>query len=96
MFHPIWTRTAIPNDHISCTNTGEYKVILQLVGLLSHGKLAKQLADSVIDRMDAVQNLRRAVFECVVFLSTHPFPFPSSPPFSTHALHNLNTTDNLV
>lgn len=46
--------------------TGEYKIILQLVGLLSHGKLAKRLADREIDRMEAVQNLRKAVFECVV------------------------------
>ncbi|KAG8824150.1 hypothetical protein FRC17_009172 [Serendipita sp. 399] len=42
---------------------GEYKIILQLVGLLSHGKLAKRLADASIDRMDDVQNLRKAVFD---------------------------------
>lgn len=42
---------------------GEYKIILQLVGLLSHGKLAKRLADASIDRMESVQNLRRAVFD---------------------------------
>jgi hypothetical protein len=44
---------------------GEYKIILQLIGILSHGKQAKRLADASIDRMDGVQNLRRAVFECV-------------------------------
>ncbi|KAG9052633.1 hypothetical protein FS842_009475 [Serendipita sp. 407] len=42
---------------------GEYKIILQLVGLLSHGKLAKRLADASIDRMEDVQNLRKAVFD---------------------------------
>ena len=47
---------------------GEYKIILQLIGLMSHGKQAKRLADASIDRMDGVQNLRRAVFECVLFL----------------------------
>ena len=43
---------------------GEYKIILQLVGVLSHGKTAKQLADGAIDLMQDVQNLRKAVYEC--------------------------------
>lgn len=51
--------------------TGEYKIILQLIGLLSHGKQAKRLADASIDRMDGVQNLRRAVFEYVVVSFKH-------------------------
>ncbi|PKI83269.1 hypothetical protein MVES_002830 [Malassezia vespertilionis] len=38
---------------------GDYRSILRLVGVLSHGKLAKTLADRVIDRMEAVQNLRK-------------------------------------
>ena len=42
---------------------GEYKVILQLVGLLSHGKLSKRIADRAINAMDDVQNLRKAVYE---------------------------------
>ena len=44
--------------------SGEYKIILQLVGVLSHGKTAKQLADGAIDLMQDVQNLRKAVYEC--------------------------------
>ncbi len=44
---------------------GEYKTILQLVGVLSHGKTAKRLADDAIDVMQDVQNLRNAVYECV-------------------------------
>lgn len=42
---------------------GEYKVILQLVGVLPYGKAAKRLTDKAIDNMEAVQNLRRAVYD---------------------------------
>ncbi|KAL9935714.1 hypothetical protein V8E36_005291 [Tilletia maclaganii] len=42
---------------------GEYRVILQLVGVLSRGKTAKRLADKAIDRMEAVQNLRKAIYD---------------------------------
>ncbi|KAK0535009.1 hypothetical protein OC835_002504 [Tilletia horrida] len=42
---------------------GEYRVILQLVGVLSRGKSAKKLADKAIDRMEAVQNLRKAIYD---------------------------------
>ena len=42
---------------------GEYKTILQLVGVLSHGKIAKQLTDRAIDLMQDVQNLRKAIYE---------------------------------
>jgi len=41
---------------------GEYKTILQLVGVLSHGKIAKLLADRSIDQMQDVQNLRKAIY----------------------------------
>lgn len=42
---------------------GEYKMTLQLVGVMQYGRAAKQLADVAIDRCDAVQNLRRAVYD---------------------------------
>ncbi|KAG6919205.1 hypothetical protein DXG01_008503 [Tephrocybe rancida] len=42
---------------------GEYKTILQLVGVLSHGKAAKRLADRAIDLMQDVQNLRKAIYD---------------------------------
>ncbi|KAG9015211.1 hypothetical protein FRB94_004330 [Tulasnella sp. JGI-2019a] len=42
---------------------GEYKTILQLVGVLSYGKVAKRLTDMAIDQMEGVQNLRKAVFD---------------------------------
>ncbi|PAV16188.1 metal ion binding oxidoreductase [Pyrrhoderma noxium] len=42
---------------------GEYKIILQLVGVLSHGKIAKTLADRAIDLMQDVQNLRKAIYD---------------------------------
>lgn len=40
---------------------GEYRCILQLVGVLSNGRLAKTLLDHVIDRMETIQNLRKAI-----------------------------------
>jgi hypothetical protein len=42
---------------------GEYKTILQLVGVLSHGKVAKRMTDRAIDLMQDVQNLRKAIYE---------------------------------
>lgn len=42
---------------------GDYKIILQLVGVLSHGKAAKILTDRAIDLMQDVQNLRKAIYE---------------------------------
>lgn len=38
---------------------------MQLVGVLSHGKVAKRLTDRAIDLMQDVQNLRKAIYECV-------------------------------
>jgi Inositol hexakisphosphate len=42
---------------------GEYKTILKLVGVLSHGKVAKRLTDRAVDLMQDVQNLRKAIYE---------------------------------
>ncbi|KAF9067827.1 inositol hexakisphosphate-domain-containing protein [Rhodocollybia butyracea] len=42
---------------------GEYKTILQLVGVLSNGKVAKRLTDRAIDLMQDVQNLRKAIYD---------------------------------
>ncbi|KAG2141169.1 inositol hexakisphosphate-domain-containing protein [Suillus bovinus] len=42
---------------------GEYKTILQLVGVLSHGKIAKWLTDRAIDLMQDVQNLRKSIYD---------------------------------
>ncbi|KAG7089324.1 hypothetical protein E1B28_011021 [Marasmius oreades] len=42
---------------------GEYKTILQLVGVLSHGKVAKTLTDRAVDLMQDVQNLRKAIYD---------------------------------
>ena len=52
--------------YVLTTSSGEYKIILQLVGVLSHGKIAKRLTDNAIDLMQDVQNLRKAIYECVV------------------------------
>ncbi|RXK36344.1 hypothetical protein M231_06381 [Tremella mesenterica] len=42
---------------------GEYKTILQLVTVLSHGKQAKRLTDKAINHQECVQNLRKAVYD---------------------------------
>ncbi|KAJ3280819.1 hypothetical protein HK104_000390 [Borealophlyctis nickersoniae] len=42
---------------------GEYKVILQLMAVLGHGKLSKRLTDRAIDACDHIQNLRSAVYD---------------------------------
>ncbi|KAH9928428.1 inositol hexakisphosphate-domain-containing protein [Amylocystis lapponica] len=49
---------------------GEYKTILQLVVVLSHGKMAKRLTDRAIDLMQDVQNLRRAIYDYKLKVST--------------------------
>ena len=38
---------------------------MHLVGVLSHGKVAKRLTDRAIDLMQDVQNLRKAIYELV-------------------------------
>jgi hypothetical protein len=50
---------------------GEYKTILQLVGVLSHGKVAKRLTDTAIDLMQDVQNLRKTVYEWVSLTASY-------------------------
>ncbi|KAJ4494760.1 inositol hexakisphosphate-domain-containing protein [Lentinula edodes] len=50
---------------------GEYKTILQLVGVLSNGKVAKRLTDHAIDLMQDVQNLRKAVYDFKVMAEAH-------------------------
>ncbi|RUS27280.1 hypothetical protein BC938DRAFT_483485 [Jimgerdemannia flammicorona] len=42
---------------------GEYKIILQLVGVLTFGKLAKRRTDQAIDLCEHMQNLRKAIYD---------------------------------
>lgn len=42
---------------------GEYKLIMNLLQVLEHGKRAKRLLDVAIDRCDAIQNLRTAIYD---------------------------------
>lgn len=44
-------------------HNGEFKIILQLVSVLTYGKLAKRLTDKAINMCDHMQNLRRAIFD---------------------------------
>ena len=62
----VLTYQTIRPHYVLTTSSGEYKIILQLVGVLSHGKIAKRLTDNAIDLMQDVQNLRKAIYECVV------------------------------
>jgi hypothetical protein len=56
-------KDALDNREDNLWLQGEWRTILQLVGVLSHGKLAKKLTDRAIDRMEAVQNLRKAIYD---------------------------------
>ncbi|KAI9175819.1 hypothetical protein H9P43_006183 [Blastocladiella emersonii ATCC 22665] len=42
---------------------GEYRLVMQLVAVLSHGKLAKAIADACIDACNHMQNLREAILD---------------------------------
>ncbi|KAI8638964.1 inositol hexakisphosphate-domain-containing protein [Parasitella parasitica] len=44
-------------------HNGEFKIILQLVSMLTYGKLAKRLTDKAINMCDHMQNLRKAIFD---------------------------------
>lgn len=70
---------------------GEYKIILQLVGVLSHGKTAKRLTDGAIDLMQDVQNLRKAVYECVIHSAStlHAVPLGTDPLYSKYFSNKL-------
>ncbi|WWC93062.1 uncharacterized protein L201_008027 [Kwoniella dendrophila CBS 6074] len=47
---------------------GEYKTILQLVTVMSHGKEAKKITDHAINLMEGVQNLRKAVYDFKLYV----------------------------
>jgi hypothetical protein len=42
---------------------GEFKIILQVISVLTYGKLAKRLTDKAINMCDHMQNLRKAIFD---------------------------------
>lgn len=42
---------------------GEYKIIMNLLQVLDHGKQAKRILDAAIDGCDAIQNLRTAIYD---------------------------------
>ncbi|KAJ3357018.1 hypothetical protein HDU83_009188 [Entophlyctis luteolus] len=44
-------------------SNGEYKIILQVVGALEYGRLAKKLTDCAIDKCEHLQNLRGAILD---------------------------------
>lgn len=44
-------------------HNGEFKIILQLVSVLTYGKLAKRLTDKAINMCDHMQNLRKAIYD---------------------------------
>lgn len=44
-------------------HNGEFKIILQLVSMLTYGKLAKRLTDKAINMCDHMQNLRKTIYD---------------------------------
>ncbi|OBZ84318.1 Paladin [Choanephora cucurbitarum] len=44
-------------------HNGEFKIILQVISVLTYGKLAKRLTDKAINMCDHMQNLRKAIFD---------------------------------
>lgn len=44
-------------------HNGEFKIILQVISMLTYGKLAKCLTDKAINMCDHMQNLRKAIFD---------------------------------
>ncbi|CAO3609264.1 unnamed protein product [Cunninghamella echinulata] len=51
------------NDERQRLLNGEYLSILQLLSVLSYGKLAKKLTDQAVDMCDHMQNLRKAIYD---------------------------------
>ncbi|KAJ3127930.1 hypothetical protein HK100_009462 [Physocladia obscura] len=61
-FGPSGIMTEMDSDR-ERYNAGEYKIILQLVAALDHGRLAKKLTDRAIDKCEHLQNLRIAIYD---------------------------------
>lgn len=55
--------TDSPHEERERYENGEYRIILQLVSVLTYGKLAKRLTDQAINMCDHMQNLRKAVYD---------------------------------
>ncbi|KAL1914564.1 uncharacterized protein VTP21DRAFT_8189 [Calcarisporiella thermophila] len=51
---------------------GEYKLILQVVSVLTYGKLAKRLTDIAIDACHHMQNLREAIYDFLLRVESTP------------------------
>ena len=58
-------------------------MILQLVSVLSHCKVAKRLTDRAIDLMQGVHNLREAIYEYASF-DARSRSAPNNDPFIGH------------
>ncbi|KAI8060490.1 inositol hexakisphosphate-domain-containing protein [Gongronella butleri] len=60
-----WTDAAqkSENEEVVRLQNGEYRMILQLVSVLSYGKSAKRLTDRAINMCDHMQNLRKAIYD---------------------------------
>ena len=77
LYHRVLTlkpdESATLSDLNSCGNKylqGDYKLIQQLSHLLDRGQQAKQLADECIDACAHMQNLREAIYDHKVRLTT--------------------------
>ena len=50
---------------------GDFKIILRLLRVLQHGRLAKRLTDSAIDHCQHIQNIREAIYEYKIRYEKH-------------------------
>jgi len=51
---------------------GEYRCILQLVSVLTYGKIAKRLTDQAINMCDHMQNLRKSIYDYKLRIEAMP------------------------
>lgn len=68
---------------------GEYKIIHQLCGLLDRGQEAKRLADNCINSCAQMQNLREAIYDYKLKLSSPNLSTEHANEIETRGLHYL-------
>ncbi|ORX60585.1 hypothetical protein DM01DRAFT_1332719 [Hesseltinella vesiculosa] len=78
------------NEERRRLQNGEYRMILQLVSVLSYGKLAKRLTDRAINMCDHMQNLRKAVYDLKLRMDA------ADPGSSKWRIASLGATNYLV
>lgn len=100
LYHRALTLEKVSNDSIynsfcsdHCSGNkylqGDYKLIQQLCQLLDQGQIAKQLADECIDACAHMQNLREAIYDHKVRLSSTNLSSDQAHDIESRGLHYL-------